>query len=201
MSLSSKDSFGEKDRKDGKSKYQMSNLYSGTMNSKECRNKFYKRGSFLQLLSITFLVGVFPIHGFQSSSQLCRFQIRTHTHVPISNHGKGSIPRAANNIDYMRCRENKCVQIQPNKRSKATTALLSSSAVQQPEDSDIEKVDDPVSLKEDEEFIEAVKEVKDAAINVTESSVKLVTTAVTKGPGIIGRLVSAVASKELRYVP
>lgn len=168
------------------------------MNSKEFRSKFYNRGAFLQLLSITFLAGVFPIHGFQGSSQLCRFQIRTN---PIPNYGRGSISRASSNIDYMKDRENKYLQIQPNGRRKGTVTFLSSSTVQQPEDSDIEEAADPVPLKEDEEFIEAVKEVKDAAINVTESSVKLVTTAVTKGPGIIGRLVSAVASKELRYVP
>ena len=121
--------------------------------------------------------------------------------MPLPNHGERSISRAAKSIDYMKDGGNKWVQIQPNGRSKGTVTFLSSSAVHQPEDSDIEEADDPVPLKEDEEFIEAVKEVKDAAINVTESSVKLVTTAVTKGPGIIGRLVSAVASKELRYVP
>jgi hypothetical protein len=64
------------------------------------------------------------------------------------------------------------------------------------EDEDVEDV----PLKEDEAFQKAVEEVKDAALNVTESSVKLTSTIVTKGPGIIGRLLKAVLSKEFRYV-
>ena len=59
---------------------------------------------------------------------------------------------------------------------------------------------DHVPLKEDENFKKAVEEVKDAALNVTESSVKLTSTIVTKGPGIIGRLLTALLSKEFRYV-
>lgn len=55
-------------------------------------------------------------------------------------------------------------------------------------------------LKEDEDFIKAVEEVKDAALNVTESSVKLTSTIVTRGPGIIGRLLQALVAKEFRYV-
>jgi len=61
--------------------------------------------------------------------------------------------------------------------------------------------DDPVPLKDDEEFIKAVVEVKHAALNVTESSVKLTSAIVTKGPGIIGRLLSASVDKEFKYVP
>jgi len=58
--------------------------------------------------------------------------------------------------------------------------------------------DDPVPLKDDEEFIKAVVEVKHAALNVTESSVKLTSAIVTKGPGIIGRLLSASVDKEFK---
>lgn len=56
------------------------------------------------------------------------------------------------------------------------------------------------SLKENEEFIAAVTEVKAAAKNVTESTVALTSTIVKKGPDIIGMLLSALLSKELRYV-
>lgn len=55
-----------------------------------------------------------------------------------------------------------------------------------------------IPLKEDEDFKSAVTEVKEAALNVTESSVKLTSTIVTKGPGIIGRLLMTVLSKEFR---
>jgi len=60
--------------------------------------------------------------------------------------------------------------------------------------------DDPVPLKDDEEFIKAVVEVKHAALNVTESSVKLTSAIVTKGPGIIGRLLSASVDKEFKRI-
>ena len=59
---------------------------------------------------------------------------------------------------------------------------------------------DHVPLKEDLDFKKAVEEVKGAALNVTESSVKLTSTIVTKGPGIIGRLFKSLISKEFRYV-
>jgi hypothetical protein len=84
-----------------------------------------------------------------------------------------------------------------------TVAYLSAVTNDQlPEDSadaDIEK--DPVPLKEDEEFIKAVVEVKYAALNVTESSVKLTSAIVTKVPGILGRLLGASVDREFRYVP
>lgn len=55
-----------------------------------------------------------------------------------------------------------------------------------------------IPLKEDLDFKKAVEEVKDAALNVTESSVKLTSTIVTKGPGIFMRLLKTVLSKEFR---
>ncbi len=54
------------------------------------------------------------------------------------------------------------------------------------------------SLKEDEEFIAAVEEVRDAAKNVTASTVNLTSKIVTKGPGIIGRLLGCQITKGLR---
>lgn len=57
---------------------------------------------------------------------------------------------------------------------------------------------DHVPLKEDLDFKKAVEKVKGAALNVTESSVKLTSTIVTKGPGIIGRLFKSLISKEFR---
>ena len=57
-----------------------------------------------------------------------------------------------------------------------------------------------IPLKEDVDFQKAVEEVKDAALNVTESSVKLTSTIVTKGPGIFMRLLKTVLSKEFRCV-
>ncbi len=54
------------------------------------------------------------------------------------------------------------------------------------------------SLKEDEEFIAAVEEVKDAAKNVTASTVNLTSKIVTKGPGIIGRLLGCQITTGLR---
>jgi len=53
-------------------------------------------------------------------------------------------------------------------------------------------------LMENEEFILAVKEVKSAAQNVTESAGKLTTTIISKGPGILGRLFMVLVSKEMR---
>lgn len=57
-----------------------------------------------------------------------------------------------------------------------------------------------VPLKEDAEFIAAVKEVKEAAKNVTASSVQFTSAIVTKGPGIFWRLFTALVEKEIRYV-
>ncbi len=57
-----------------------------------------------------------------------------------------------------------------------------------------------IPLKEDLDFKKAVEEVKDAALNVTESSVKLTSTIVTKGPGIFMRLLKTVLSREFRCV-
>jgi len=65
-------------------------------------------------------------------------------------------------------------------------------------DSDLTK--EPIPLKEDEEFIKAVQELKGAALNVTESSVQLTSAIIKKGPGIIGRLLAAVADNQLGYV-
>lgn len=57
------------------------------------------------------------------------------------------------------------------------------------------------SLKENEEFQAAVTEVKVAAKNVTDSTVALTNTIVKKGPNIIGILLQALVSNELRCVP
>ena len=57
-----------------------------------------------------------------------------------------------------------------------------------------------ISLREDKEFKAAVEEVKDAAKNVTSSAIGLTTTIATKGPGILGRLLAAIVSIELRLV-
>jgi hypothetical protein len=57
-----------------------------------------------------------------------------------------------------------------------------------------------ISLKEDEEFKAAVKDVKDAAKNVTSSAIGLTTTIASKGPGILVRLLFAIVSVELRLV-
>lgn len=54
------------------------------------------------------------------------------------------------------------------------------------------------SLKENEEFQAAVTEVKVAAKNVTDSTVALTNTIVRKGPNIIGILLQALVSNELR---
>jgi len=54
------------------------------------------------------------------------------------------------------------------------------------------------SLKENEEFQAAVSEVKVAAKNVTDSTVALTNTIVRKGPNIIGILLQALVSNELR---
>jgi len=53
-------------------------------------------------------------------------------------------------------------------------------------------------LREDEEFITAVKEVKGAAQNVTSSAGELTKTIVNNGPNIMLRLLSALVSKEMR---
>jgi len=53
-------------------------------------------------------------------------------------------------------------------------------------------------LREDEEFITAVKEVKGAAQNVTSSAGELTKTIVTNGPNIMLTLFSAMVSKEMR---
>lgn len=57
-----------------------------------------------------------------------------------------------------------------------------------------------VPLKDDEEFIAAVKEVKEAAKNVTASSVQLTSAIVSNVPGIFWRLFTSLVSKEIRYV-
>jgi hypothetical protein len=57
------------------------------------------------------------------------------------------------------------------------------------------------SLKENEEFQAAVTEVKVAAKNVTDSTVALTNTIVKKGPNILGILLRALVSNELRCVP
>jgi len=89
----------------------------------------------------------------------------------------------------------------------ATIAYLS--AITADDDSETERVpltedeDEEftrVPLMEDEEFKAALEEVKDAAKNVTESSVKFTSAIVTKGPGIIGRLLGTLVSKGFRYV-
>jgi hypothetical protein len=54
------------------------------------------------------------------------------------------------------------------------------------------------SLKENEEFQAAVTEVKVAAKNVTDSTVALTNTIVKKGPNILGILLRALVSNELR---
>lgn len=58
----------------------------------------------------------------------------------------------------------------------------------------------PLKLKEDEEFIKAIQEVKGAALNVTESSVQFTSAIIKKGPGIIGRLLAALVDTQLWYV-
>lgn len=57
---------------------------------------------------------------------------------------------------------------------------------------------DPVPLKEDEELMAAVQEVKDAAINVTTSSAQLTSAIVNRVPGIFWRLFTAFVDKEIR---
>ena len=79
--------------------------------------------------------------------------------------------------------------------TEATTVHLSAVTNDEFVDEDVEHV----PLKEDEDFKRAVEEVKGAALNVTESSVKLTSTIVTKGPGIIGRLFMTIFSKQFRY--
>ena len=58
--------------------------------------------------------------------------------------------------------------------------------------------DGPVPLREDEEFIAAIKEVKEAAKNVTASSVQLTSAVVSKGPGIFWRLFTTFVQKGIR---
>lgn len=53
-------------------------------------------------------------------------------------------------------------------------------------------------LREDEEFITAVQEVKGAAQNVTSSAGELTKTIVTNGPNIMLALFNAMVSKEMR---
>ena len=53
-------------------------------------------------------------------------------------------------------------------------------------------------LREDEEFVMAVKEVKGAAQNVTSSAGEFTKKIVTNGPNIIKRFSSAFVSKEMR---
>lgn len=57
-----------------------------------------------------------------------------------------------------------------------------------------------VPLKDDEEFIAAVNEVKEAAKNITTSSVQFTSAIVTKGPGIFWRLFTTLVEKEIRCV-
>jgi hypothetical protein len=57
-----------------------------------------------------------------------------------------------------------------------------------------------IPLKEDEEFISAVNDVKEAAKNVTTSSVQFTSAIVSKGPGIVWRLFSTVVRKPIRCV-
>lgn len=53
-------------------------------------------------------------------------------------------------------------------------------------------------LREDEEFVAAVKEVTGAAQNVTSSSVEFTKKIVTNGPSIIKKVMNALVSKEMR---
>lgn len=78
------------------------------------------------------------------------------------------------------------------------TAMFCRSVTEEQIPDESENLSQIIPLKEDEEFIKAVEEVKGAALNVTESSVKLTSTIVTKGPGIIGRLLQALMAKEFR---
>jgi len=55
-----------------------------------------------------------------------------------------------------------------------------------------------IPLTEDEDFITAVNEVKDAAQNVTSSAGALTKTIVTNGPNILSRLLATVISAEMR---
>ena len=76
-----------------------------------------------------------------------------------------------------------------------TKMYMSSSTA---DENDVEDSVDHVPLKEDEDFIAAVSEVKQAAKNVTASSVQLTSAIVKKGPGIFWRLFTTLVSKELR---
>ncbi len=68
------------------------------------------------------------------------------------------------------------------------------------EDDEVLDETDVVPLKDDEEFQAAVNEVKEAAKNITTSSVQFTSAIVTKGPGIFWRMFTALVTKEIRYV-
>lgn len=74
------------------------------------------------------------------------------------------------------------------------SALADDNNLEQSQSDDV----DHVPLREDEEFIAAVSEVKQAAKNVTASSVQFTSAIVKKGPGIFWRSFTALVRKEIR---
>mmetsp|Transcript_6246 Transcript_6246/g.6992 ORF Transcript_6246/g.6992 Transcript_6246/m.6992 type:complete len:685 (+) Transcript_6246:312-2366(+) len=103
-----------------------------------------------------------------------------------------STTRSSTDMKNMLSKE--CSKSHKSKEKKRTSPLMASLI----DDSDETEIKDPIPLKDDKEFIAAVKEVKEAALNVTASSVQLTSAIVTKGPGILRRLFAMVVSKELR---
>ncbi len=79
-----------------------------------------------------------------------------------------------------------------------SNVLMSSVADENDINTSDSEASNPIPLKEDEEFIAAVNEVKEAAKNVTSSSVQLTSAIVSKGPGIFWRLFTTLVSKEMR---
>lgn len=150
-----------------------------------------------KMLSLSLVSLLAPTQAFQSGSHLPMIPSRLSS---ISQ--TKMLPRNLASTTGFCSYKSSCNKSRICQRMETVAYLSAVTNDQLPEDSadaDIEK--EPVPLKEDEEFIKAVVEVKYAALNVTESSVKLTSAIVTKVPGILGRLLGASVDREFRYVP